>query len=85
MDKRKTVVIGEDIWRRLKHRATDDSITLREVVERAAHLYLGSSGRIVFSPPSSSQTITLPGPSTSVETWPATDGSRELTYAHGDD
>ncbi len=42
MEKPRTIAIGEDVWARLKQRALDERVTLREVVERAAGQYLGA-------------------------------------------
>ena len=36
----RNVRISENTWVRLKHRAADERVTLRELVERAVHVYL---------------------------------------------
>ncbi len=44
MDGRRNVAIDEAMWVRLKQRALDERVTLREVVERACVSYLGPVG-----------------------------------------
>jgi hypothetical protein len=41
MEKCRNVRVGEDVWARLKQRALDERVTVREVTERAVSAYLG--------------------------------------------
>lgn len=46
MEKCRNVRIGEDVWARVKQRALDERVTVREVAERAFHQYLGVDGAL---------------------------------------
>lgn len=43
MSKPRNVAIEEGLWARLKQRALDERVTLKEVVARACHGYLGEA------------------------------------------
>ena len=46
MHKYHNVRISDESWAKLKQRALDERCTLREIVERAAHQYLGTGGEL---------------------------------------
>ena len=42
MDKRRSLQVSDECWRKLKQRALDEGVTVREVVELAVYRYLGA-------------------------------------------
>lgn len=70
----RSIRISEGLWVQLKQRALDERVTLREVLERAAHQYLGPL-----------KTPAVEIPRTVGSPVPGTDGpSKELTYTDDD-
>lgn len=47
MEKCRNIRVGEDVWVRVKQRALDERVTVREVAERAFHAYLGGGAQRV--------------------------------------
>jgi hypothetical protein len=42
MEKSRNLRVSEAVWVRLKQKALDERVTVREVTERAVHQYLGT-------------------------------------------
>ena len=44
-DKGKSLRVSTTVWKRLKQRALDDGMTVRELMERAVYQYLGTGAK----------------------------------------